>query len=98
MRILDLLRSRDLGDRFGDLALLILGEDLVAERDALVADVDGRARDELPDRVLRLAAERAAKMFIVRHSGDSARGAHPVRAGTGGIRELTLAPNRVKQR
>ena len=42
--VLDLLRRRDLSDRLGDLALFVLGEDLVAERDALVADVDRRAR------------------------------------------------------
>ena len=42
--VLDLLRGGDLGDRFGDLALFVLGQDLVAERDALVADVDRRAR------------------------------------------------------
>ena len=66
-RVLDLLRRRDLRDRFRDLALFVLREDLVAERDALVADVDGRAGDELPDRVLRLAAERAAQVFVVRH-------------------------------
>ena len=71
--VLDLLRRRDLGDRLGDLALLVLGEDLVAERDALVADVDGRAGDELPDRVLRLSAERAAEVFVVRH-GDRLNG------------------------
>ena len=41
----------------GDLALFVLGEDLIAEGDAFVADVDGRAGDELPDRILRLSAE-----------------------------------------
>ena len=61
------LRRRDLRDRFGNLALFVLGEDLIAERDTLVADVDGRARNELPDRVLGLSAERAAQVFIVRH-------------------------------
>ena len=66
-RVLDLLWSRDLSDRLGDLALFVLGEDLIAERDALVADVDGGPGDELPDRVLRLSAERAAKVFVVRH-------------------------------
>src|SRR5688500_14201834 len=64
---LDLLRRRDLRDRFGNLALFILGENLVAERDALVADVYRRTRDELPNRVLRLAAERAAEVFVVGH-------------------------------
>ena len=72
--VLDLLRRRDLRDRLGDLALLVLGEDLVAEGDALVADVDGRSGDELPDRVLRLSAERAAEVFVVRHRLDGERG------------------------
>src|SRR6185437_2655234 len=58
-RLLDLLRRWDLGDRFRDLALLVLGEDLIAERDTLVADVDRGPGDELTDRVLGLPAERA---------------------------------------
>jgi hypothetical protein len=58
--VLDLRRGRDLGDGLGDLTLLVLRQDLVAEGDALVADVHGRAGDELPDRVLGLPAERAA--------------------------------------
>src|SRR5467141_825278 len=37
----------------------LLGDDVVAELDALVADVDGGARDELAHVVLALAAERA---------------------------------------
>ena len=65
--VLDLLRRRDLGHRLRHLALLVLREDLVAERDALVADVDGRPGDELPDGVLRLAAERAAQVAVVGH-------------------------------
>src|SRR6266511_1020170 len=67
--VLDLRRRRDLGDRLGDLPLLVLRQDLVAEGDALVADVDRRPGDELPDRVLRLAAEGAAEVLIVGH-GD----------------------------
>src|SRR5207249_8793601 len=65
--LLDLGRDRDLSDRLGDLPLLVFRQDLVAERDALVADVDRRPGDELPDRVLRLAAERAAEVLIVGH-------------------------------
>ena len=66
---LDLERGGDLRDRLGDLPLLVLCQDLVAEGDALVADVDRGPGDELPHRVLGLPAERAAKMFVVRH-GD----------------------------
>jgi hypothetical protein len=46
--VLDLVRGRDLGDRLGYLTLFVLGENLVAEGDALVANVDRRAGDELP--------------------------------------------------
>ena len=42
--VLDLLRGRDLRDRFGNFAFFVLCQDLVAERDALVADVDRRSR------------------------------------------------------
>ncbi len=65
--VLDFLRRRDLRDRFRYLALFILRQDLVAERDALVADVDRRARNELPDRILGLSAEGAAQVLVVGH-------------------------------
>src|SRR2546429_61461 len=65
--VLDLGRRRDLRDRLGDLSLLVLRENLVAERDALIANVDGRSGNEFPDRVLRLAAEGAAEVLIVGH-------------------------------
>src|SRR5712664_1769635 len=65
--VLDLGRRGNLGDRLGDLALLVLRQDLVAEGDAFIADVDRRAGNELPDRVLRLAAEGAAEVLIVGH-------------------------------
>src|SRR5688572_28869700 len=64
---LDLGRRGDLSDRFGDFALFVLRQDLVAERDALIANVDRRAGDEFPDRIFRLSAEGAAEMLIVRH-------------------------------
>jgi hypothetical protein len=65
--LLDLRRSGDLGDGLGNLALLVLRENLVAQRDALVADVDGGPGDELPDRILRLSAEGTAQVFVVGH-------------------------------
>src|SRR5881394_4080814 len=65
--VFDLGGDGDLGDRLGDLALLVLRQDLVAEGDALIANVDRRAGNELPDRVLRLAAEGAAEVLIVGH-------------------------------
>src|SRR5256884_926625 len=65
--LLDLGRGGDLRDGLGDLALLVLRQDLVAEGDALITNVDRRTGNELPDRVLRLAAERAAEVLIVGH-------------------------------
>src|SRR6058998_3213502 len=65
--VLDLGGRGDLRDRLGDLPLLVLRQDLVAEGDALITNVDRRAGNELPDRVLRLAAEGAAEVLIVRH-------------------------------
>jgi hypothetical protein len=64
---LDLGRGGDLGDRLGDLPLLVLRQDLVAERNALVADVHGRPGDELPDGVLGLSAERTAQVLVAGH-------------------------------
>src|SRR2546425_4828862 len=43
--------GRGAGDRLGDLPLLVLRQDLVAEGDALTTNVDRRAGNELPDRV-----------------------------------------------
>jgi hypothetical protein len=65
---LDFGRGRDLGDTLRNLALFVFGKDLVAECNALVANVDRRAGDELPDRILGLAAEGAAKMLVSRHA------------------------------
>jgi hypothetical protein len=42
----------------------LLVDDLVAEIDALVADVDARARDQLLDLALGLSAEAAEKLFV----------------------------------
>src|SRR5213594_927488 len=65
--VLDLGWRGDLRDCLGDLPLLVLRQDLVAEGDALITNVDRRAGNELPDRVLRLAAEGAAEVLIVGH-------------------------------
>ncbi len=45
--------------------LVLLRDDVVAELDALVADVDGRARDQLLDFLLALAAEGAGEVRVV---------------------------------
>jgi hypothetical protein len=42
----------------------LLVDDLVTEIDAFVADVDARARDQLLDLALRLAAERAEELLV----------------------------------
>ena len=65
--ILDLLRRGDLGYRLSYLALLILRQNLVAESDAFVADVNGRSGNELPDGILRFAAEGATEVFLLGH-------------------------------
>src|SRR5207253_9430894 len=62
----------DLG-RPGDAQLLVarlllvdlLGDDVVAQTDALIADVDGRAGDELLHLLLRLSAEGAAQRVVL---------------------------------
>src|SRR5207245_6037214 len=61
---LDLHRGgeRDRGPVLFPLALL--GDDVVAELDALVADVDGRTGDELADFPLPLPAERAREIAV----------------------------------
>ena len=64
---LDLGRLGQVDGDGGRLAAHLLLEDVVAELDALVADVDGRTRHELGDLVLPPAAERAL---------DGVRGIH----------------------
>src|SRR5262249_28586649 len=63
------LDVRRLGDRRacrGRLVLLaLLRDDVVAEPDALVADVDRRSCDELPHFLLRFPAERAAQVSVL---------------------------------
>src|ERR1700682_3752827 len=56
-------RQRDRGAVL--LALALLGDDVVAELDALVADVDGGAGDELADFPLPLPAEGAGEIAVV---------------------------------
>src|SRR5881397_315227 len=63
----DILDLRGLGQRAELAALLLfplLGDDVVAELDALVADVDRRARDQLADVVLALPAEGALQRSV----------------------------------
>src|SRR2546430_1225504 len=63
----DILDLRGLGKRAELAALLLfplLGDDVVAELDALVADVDRRARDQFADVVLALPAEGALQRSV----------------------------------
>jgi len=68
--LVDVLRAREVVEveLRGSGELLV--DDLVAEIDALVADVDAGTGDELLDLPLRLAAEAAEELFVsVRCSG-----------------------------
>src|SRR5262249_43229245 len=62
---LDLDRRRQRDRRAVLLALALLGDDVVAELDALVANVDGGAGDELPDFSLPLPTEGAGEIAVV---------------------------------
>src|SRR5207237_9035055 len=62
---LDLHRGGQRHGRAVLLALALLGDDVVAELDALVADVDGGAGDQLADLALPLPAEGAAEISVV---------------------------------
>ncbi len=50
------------------LEAVVVGDDVVADLDALVADEDRRSGNQLPDVVLILVAERAAQDFRSRRS------------------------------
>ena len=78
-KTLDLLRLRQRGPRRDRRRLLVIIDDLVADVDALIANINARAGDQLSDVVLRFAAKGAGKKFFgcgIRHEvGDiSARG------------------------
>ena len=64
---LDFLWCRAGNDLFLGFALFFFCEDLVAERDALIADVDVGSRDELLDALFGLPAEAAAQVFVAGH-------------------------------
>ena len=59
---LDWLRQRWASS--GGFLLLIIGDDLVADIDALIADINGRAGNQLLDFVLGLSAKRAAQCVV----------------------------------
>src|SRR5690606_28613653 len=87
-KALDLLRRREGHLRAALLPLVLLGDDVVAEPNALVADVDGRSCDQLPNLPLRLAAEGAGVIAVLmvpvpahvclRRNPASAGTSHPI--------------------
>jgi hypothetical protein len=62
--VVDLARLREVLELEDGRCRQLLVDDLVAEIDALVADVDAGAGDQLLDLALRLAAEAAEKLFV----------------------------------
>jgi hypothetical protein len=62
--VVDLSRLRQVLELEGGCSGELLVDDLVAEIDALVADVDAGAGDQLLDLPLRLAAEAAEKLLV----------------------------------
>jgi hypothetical protein len=63
--VLDLDRSRQSDGGAVLLPLALLGDDVVAELDALVADVDGGAGDQLADLPLPLPTEGAREIAVM---------------------------------
>ena len=61
--LLDFLRRRQRRAGAAVLEAVVVGDDVVADLDALVADEDGRAGNQLADVVLVLVAERAPQDF-----------------------------------
>jgi hypothetical protein len=70
--VIDLARLRQVLELEGGRSRELLIDDLVAEIDALVADVDAGAGNQLLDLPLRLAAE-AAEELLVRFGGTCQR-------------------------
>jgi hypothetical protein len=62
-KLLDFWRRRQRRPRALGFELVVVGDDVVTHLDALVADEDGRTRDQLADVVLVLVAERAPQDF-----------------------------------
>src|SRR5262249_20128036 len=75
----DLLRGRNAVARLHRRGLVLLGDDIHAQFDALVADEYGRAGDELAQLVLALAAERAVKGILGIATADLAHLRIPTR-------------------
>src|SRR6185436_14510466 len=60
----DLRRARHTVPRLDQRVLVLLADDVHAQLDAFIADEYGRARNQLADLMLALAAERAVKRVL----------------------------------
>ena len=81
--VVDLARLGELVERTSVDSDELLLDDLVAEVDALVADVDTRASDELLDLLLALSAERALEQVAA--LTDACHGCFPFALGAVGV-------------
>ena len=61
-----LLRGRNAVARLHQRGFILLADDVHAQLNALLADENGRAGDELAHLVLALAAERAVERILIR--------------------------------
>src|SRR4029079_5983967 len=73
----DFLRGRNPVARFHQRGLVLLADDVHAQLDAFVADIDGRAGNELAHLVLALAAERAIERVLGIAAADFAHSWSP---------------------
>src|SRR6185369_2777181 len=90
---LDLARDRQVRLRRPGVAGLdrdLVPDDVVAQLDALVADEDRRAGDQLLDLVLALAAERAVQNLLARGTFFLGHGRREKAVATGGVRPIIV--------
>src|SRR5262245_47437135 len=92
----DLLRGQDAVARLHQRGLVPLADDVHAQLDALVANEDARAGNELADFVLALAAERAIERILRVASADLAHSRSP--STTNGLAPLMHPAKKVQHR
>src|SRR6266446_3589901 len=85
------LRGRNAVARLHQRGLVLLADDVHAQFDALVADENGRAGDELAHLMLALAAERAMERFLGFAAADLAHLRTPTRCESS--QSLPCRPN-----
>src|SRR5262249_28281098 len=95
----NLLRRRDAVARLHQRGLVLLADDVHAQLDALVADEDGRAGNQLAHLVLALAAERAIE-GVLRVAADLAHRANlnDMPGAASGVRRARLPRTRRPKR